>query len=234
MAAEFRERAGEILVLPFAAASSFMLHGLAQQLSGIAKVRVYDLPGHGLRFEEPMLCDARAVIDDLVHWVGNINGPLVLFGHCLGAFLAAEVRYVLREQGQCVGTVYSGYISDPPSRRKIEQSLSADRDALFELYVSEGLIRADSIPSDMEDYVKEMVWADSRLMKDMLRRDRKPFLQGDVPVVLWGDEDPLYRLYGMSDEAETRFSAGGHLYFLNDARSVVDAVRNTVALLEKA
>lgn len=221
----------EVLILPFAAASSFLLRGLAQRLEAAAPTRVYELPGHGMRFEEDLLQDTRSVVDDILAWIGPDPRPRVLFGHCLGAFLAVEVRQALQAKGIKAAIVFSGYISSPVSQGVLAQLLDGDKASMQALYLRKGLIRADEIPDGMEEYVCDIIWADSRLMADLLLRKPIPFAEGEVPRVLWGEDDPLFALYGASTDTVQELVPGGHLYFLDDASPVLNAVQRAAAAL---
>jgi surfactin synthase thioesterase subunit len=59
-----------------------------------------DLPGHGKRYRSPPLRDMRSLVavatEDVMAWAGP---PIALFGHSLGAVLAAEVARSMQRTG---------------------------------------------------------------------------------------------------------------------------------------
>ena len=84
-----------LVVFHHAGGSASTYHPLARALPADWDVLLFDLPGHGQRYAEPPLRDISALVDatvrDLAPHVAPGHPPYALFGHSMGAVMAAEV-----------------------------------------------------------------------------------------------------------------------------------------------
>lgn len=63
----------------------------ARHLAGDLEVWLPDLPGHGAtRAPDERLPDLHALVERTTRWLAALDGPLVLVGHSLGAWIARE------------------------------------------------------------------------------------------------------------------------------------------------
>jgi surfactin synthase thioesterase subunit len=81
-----------LIVFHHAGGSAAMFHPMHTELPAGWELVIVDLPGRGKCYAEPPIQDMPAlferVVDDVRPW---LDAPVALFGHSLGAILAAEV-----------------------------------------------------------------------------------------------------------------------------------------------
>ncbi len=78
-----------LFCIPFAGGSTYSYKGLSDKLHSSVHVTTLELPGHGLRFSEPLLSDSCAMVDDLYNQLkAELQEPYALYGHSLGSLLA--------------------------------------------------------------------------------------------------------------------------------------------------
>lgn len=89
-----------LMIFHHAGGSAAGYHGLSRELPPDWDVLLLDLPGRGRRHAEPLVKDMRALIEqavcDVREWT---DVPYALFGHSLGAIVAAEAGRELGRLG---------------------------------------------------------------------------------------------------------------------------------------
>jgi len=89
-----------LLCLPYSGASAMVYSRWRRTLPQWLHVQPVELPGRGARFDEPLHTDMGPLAMQLAReLLPSIKAPYALFGHSLGALLACEIAYALRELG---------------------------------------------------------------------------------------------------------------------------------------
>lgn len=89
-----------VIAFHHAGGSAAMYHPMSAGMPADWELLLLDLPGRGKRHAEPLLTDVPALVarvaEDVRPW---LDVPVALFGHSLGAILAAEVGRVCESLG---------------------------------------------------------------------------------------------------------------------------------------
>jgi surfactin synthase thioesterase subunit len=81
-----------IFAVPFAGGYKYSYQQLEKEEMSYFKLLVLELPGRGLRTEEPLLLSVEDMADDILRQIKNFNtGPFALMGHSLGALICWQV-----------------------------------------------------------------------------------------------------------------------------------------------
>ncbi len=87
-----------LLCFPFAGRGATLFRTWSGRLPAEVEVCPVNLPGREKRLNDPLVCDARTLVDELYPCVEeHTDLPLVLFGHSMGAVLAFELARRLSE-----------------------------------------------------------------------------------------------------------------------------------------
>lgn len=239
--------APRLVLLPHAGGNASYYFPFSQALSAYAEVLTVQYPGRQDRFAEPVPGSIEAMVDG-VHQALRpwLDGPLVLFGHSMGALVAFELARRLEAEsgsasdsgsasapGPLRGLIVSGRRS--PLVQRAEDGFPQDDDALFaqlgslagtdpRLLAHEGF-KELILPVLRGDYraVEEYRCAPGRALR--------------VPVsVLCGEQDPrvsVSEAMAWRDLAAAAFTfrgfPGGHFYLAEHQDAVVRAVREDLA-----
>lgn len=235
-----------LIVFHHAGGAAATYHGMAAALPADWELLVLELPGRGKRSAEPLVTSLPAllprVVADVLPWLAQA-APLALFGHSLGAILAAEVARACAQRGTPpVWVGISGRVA--PSLQGSAPRLSAMDDAtlLTELFALGGTpSRAQDIP-ELRARLLRIVRADISLLETYApAADRAPLASpittfagtGDVwaaPAAMapWARET--------RGTCHTRLYPGGHFFFLEAARgaSLASYTRDIVGEIARA
>lgn len=89
-----------LFCLPYSGASAMVYSRWRRVLPEWLLVRPLELPGRGMRMDEPLQRDIKALAAQLADEISTeLEGPYALFGHSLGGLLAFELAHALRERG---------------------------------------------------------------------------------------------------------------------------------------
>lgn len=93
----------QLFCLPCAGASAMMVLRWGRHLPSWIDLRPVELPGRGLRAEEPLLADMPALLEQLLTDIesdlGAGQGRFALYGHSMGGLLAYELSHLLLARG---------------------------------------------------------------------------------------------------------------------------------------
>lgn len=92
----------QLFLFPFAGGSSYSFNPLAEVLSEHFEIVALEMPGHGLRIQEPLTFAMRDVVKDLFKQViteMDMDSPYYFFGHSLGAVTAYVCTLELEKSG---------------------------------------------------------------------------------------------------------------------------------------
>ncbi|MCY0949826.1 thioesterase II family protein [Streptomyces sp. H27-S2] len=247
--------APRLVLLPHAGGNASYYFPFSQALSAYAEVLTVQYPGRQDRLAEPAPGSIGAMVDG-VHQALRpwLDGPLVLFGHSMGALVAFELARRLEAEagagsragsgsqagsgsrtgaGSLRGLIVSGRRS--PLLRRAEDACPPDDDALL---AQLGSLAGTDPRLLADDGFKELILpalrGDYRAV-DEYRCAPGPALR--VPVsVLCGEQDPRVSVPEAMAWRELAAGAftfrgfpGGHFYLAERQDAVVRAVREDLA-----
>ncbi|MGS2642886.1 alpha/beta fold hydrolase [Streptosporangium sp. LJ11] len=214
-----------LLVFHHAGGSAAAYYPLVHSLPPTWDLVLIDLPGRGKRHRVPTIGDMAGLVsvaaEDVLGWAGP---PIGLFGHSLGAIVAAEAARTVIE---CVDLAWLGVSARPAPDRRVRTALDrpdlSDEELLRELAgIGHVPGRIDEVP-EFRDRFLRLVRADLRALGSYRPAlDRTPLR---VPVTAFGGtQDPLAPPDSVAAwEQETtgsfrrRLFIGAHFYFLGTA-----------------
>lgn len=165
----------QLILFHFAGGNVYSFQFLTPYLTGF-NVKAVELPGRGKRMREPLIRDFDAAARDLYRQVSSIitEGPFMIYGHSMGAYLALRVANLLEHAGHYpTGLVVSGnagpgldksdkklrYLMDRTSFIKELQLLGGmpeellENEMLFEIF--EPILRADFEVTERNNLAEE-------------------------------------------------------------------------------
>jgi surfactin synthase thioesterase subunit len=97
-----------LVCFPYAGGAAATYHGWS--IGEDIEVHAVALPGRAQRLREPLLRDGGVLVDAISAELWALDGPLVLYGHSMGALVAWEVAHRLRAAGRrdLAGLVVAG------------------------------------------------------------------------------------------------------------------------------
>ncbi|MFE2518310.1 thioesterase II family protein [Streptomyces mirabilis] len=229
-----------VLFFPHSGGSAGSYQHLAAQLADMARTACVQYPGRAERQGEPLFADVHALADQMAEVLARVRegGPVIFFGHSLGAVVAYEVVRRMPDQRQIV-LVVSGHPA--PSRIRLPALDS----------VSE---RSEDPDEPLIDLIRSLGGADTELLgHPVLRRMFLPVIRGDLmahssyhpeadsavscPVVaLMGAMDPLtnsadVQAWGQHTSLSLRVHRlpGGHFFTNEHTEEVADILRRIMA-----
>ncbi|MFE1289833.1 thioesterase II family protein [Streptomyces sp. NPDC058751] len=107
-----------VLFFPHSGGSAGSYQHLAAQLADVARTACVQYPGRAERQQEPLFADVHVLADQVAEALARVGrgGPVIFFGHSLGAAVAYEVVLRVPDQRQTV-LVVSGHPA--PSRMRL-------------------------------------------------------------------------------------------------------------------
>lgn len=212
--------APQLVCFPHAGGSAACFRVLSAALTPAVDVPAVQYPGRQDRFAEPLLDDVHALADGAA---AAITGPVALFGHSLGAFVAFEVARRLEARGaRLLGLVVSGCRAPTVPRTT---RIRTDDELLAEVrrlsgtdprVLANAQLRSMVLPRLRSDYTAAATYR------------YRPGPDVSCPIVaLLGDDDPKVteaEARGWAEHTSGTFElttyAGGHFY-INDHRPAV-------------
>lgn len=214
-----------LIVFHHAGGSAAMYHPIIEQLPADWELLILDLPGRGKRHAEPPIRNASELIEQVVGDVRPwLDVPVALFGHSLGAILAAEVGRAWDRRGEPpVWVGVSGRVAPILQARARRLSTLDDASLLSEVLAVGGTpARVADIPELREHFLR-VVRADIAVLESYRPAPDRPAL--GVPVTAFaGTSDvwaPPTTMRPWAHETRGAFRLrefdGGHFYFLGPA-----------------
>lgn len=81
-----------LFCLPHSGASAMAYNRWRRSLPEWLHVRALELPGRGMRMDEPLQCDIKRLAHQLADEISpELDRPFAIFGHSLGGLLAFEL-----------------------------------------------------------------------------------------------------------------------------------------------
>ena len=96
-ASRYQQGAVRFVCFPYAGAGGGVFKSWESQLPDYVDLMVAELPGRGISFGDPLLCNMRDVVPQMADdFINYIDKPFVFFGHSLGALICFELCKELR------------------------------------------------------------------------------------------------------------------------------------------
>ncbi len=167
-----------LIVFHHAGGSAAMYHPMSAELPADWELLALDLPGRGKRHAEALIGSMpevlARVVDDVMPW---LDVPVALFGHSLGAILAAEVgRACERAGAPLVWVGVSGRVAPPVQAGMRRLSELDDSTLLAEVLALGGAPeRIGELPEFREHFLR-VVRADIALLESYRPASYRPAL----------------------------------------------------------
>ncbi|MFI9766445.1 thioesterase II family protein [Streptomyces sp. NPDC052415] len=232
----------KLLALPHAGGSAPYFLPLARALGSELDVLCVQYPGRLDRHREPAPTDLRDLADQVYKaLVSAPAGPVVLFGHSMGAVLGYEIARRLEDSGggELLGLIASGRRA--PHRFRAETVHLRDDDGIIaEIRELSGTEQGILDDEELLRLVLPALRADYRAVETYRHDSGAPPLAAPV-TALTGESDPRVSL----DDARAwqeltsgtfRFRSfpGGHFYLNAQPGAVTAAIRESVAAFRSA
>jgi medium-chain acyl-[acyl-carrier-protein] hydrolase len=221
----------QLFCLPYAGGTAAMFHRWTPAVPPGVTVVPIELPGHGLRREEPpvtaMHVLARRLADEIR---AQLTSPYALFGHSLGALLAFETARLLRRYAGEPAALFVSGRNAPSCRMPMRISQLMDEQLVAAAKAWGGLPpELASFPA-LQTRQLRLLRADLRLAEAYQRAPDEPLR---CPLTVFsGRVDPLVDRAGLAAwRAETTATTelvmvpGGHLFVHDPAFAPVLATR---------
>ncbi len=226
----------KLLALPHAGGSAPYFLPLARALAPRVDVLCVQYPGRLDRHREPPLTDLRELAERVYRaLVGEPVGPVVLFGHSMGAVLAYEIARRLERAGggELLGVIASGRRA-PHRFREETVHLRDDEGLIAEIRELSGTDKGILEDEELVRMVLPALRADYRAVETYRESPDVPPLAAPV-TVLTGESDPRVglddaRAWQELTSGAFRFRSfpGGHFYLNNRPGEVTAAVRESI------
>ncbi len=229
-----------VLCLPFAGAGASAFRRAQEYPADIVRIVPLQLPGRDERFAEPPFTDAVTAVDDLLPTALDLvaGSPAVaVFGHSLGAVLAFELAYRLRQlpQPDLVRVFVSGS-PGPWTRREVRATGMTDADFLLQVRGFAGYSHPALEHPELRDMLLPTLRADVEMHENYLAQ---PGQTVDVPIIsIRGSEDELVsREQAAQWQAastagcELREVPGNHMYLVDSPAELVRLMDSELAAL---
>lgn len=119
-----------LFCLPHSGASAMSYSRWRRSLPAWLHVRPLELPGRGMRMDEPLQCDIQRLASQLADEISlELDRPYALFGHSLGGLLAFELVHALRARGVSEPLALFASATAGPARRDVSEYTVAKTDA---------------------------------------------------------------------------------------------------------
>ncbi|MGY2224235.1 thioesterase II family protein [Pseudomonas gingeri] len=221
-----------LFCLPYSGASAMVYSRWRRKLPEWLQVRPLELPGRGMRMNEPLQVDiarlARQLADEIA---AELDRPYVLFGHSLGGLLAFELAHVLRARGLPAPLALFASATAGPARRDVsEYALAKTDEQLLERLRDLKGTPADALAnSDLMQMMLPILRADFLLCGSFQYGERASL---SVPIHVFGGKQDSVRvdeLLDWQEETATGFSLdmfeGHHFYLIEQEAALLRHLR---------
>lgn len=216
-----------LFCLPYSGASAMAYSRWRRLLPTWLQVRPLELPGRGMRMDEPLQSDIRALAGQLADEISpELDRPYALFGHSLGGLLAFELAHALRERGLPEPLALFASATAGPAHRDVSEYAVAKTNA----QLIERLRELNGTPEEVLANAELMHLMLPILRADFLlcgsfRHDRRAPLP--LPIHVFGGKQDSVRAEQLLDwQADTSraFSLDmfeGHHFFLHQQETAL-------------
>ena len=209
-----------LFCLPYSGASAMVYSRWRRSLPEWLQVRPLELPGRGMRMDEPLQSDIRRLASQLADEISvELDRPYALFGHSLGGLLAFELAHALRERGQPEPLALFASATAGPARRDVSEYAVAKTDAQLIARLRELNGTGEEVLANAElmQLMLPILRADFLLCGSFSHDQRSPL---PVPIHVFGGKQDSVRAGQLLDwqiDTSSVFSLDlfeGHHFFL--------------------
>ncbi|MBZ4019508.1 thioesterase II family protein [Streptomyces purpurogeneiscleroticus] len=229
-----------LLLLHHSGGSAQIFHELIDALPASVAPLVWELPGRGRRWREPLVTTVEDAVADLLRRTDELTGDFAVFGHSLGAYLGLALAAELdeRPRGARCTTLFASANAAPSNA-----VLPSPRSPLL-LNDEETFAMARRAGGDVDPRIRDhpmlgpwtanLLRADFSLTDTFLRRHRDTVTRADI-VTVCGTDDIFTPLQLKSWNAATTGShelltyPGGHFYLEQQAKPLAAAITPHIA-----
>ena len=216
-----------LLCLPYSGASAMVYARWRRVLPDWLQVCPLELPGRGMRMDEPLQRDISVLAAQLADQISqDLNGPYALFGHSLGGLLAFELAHVLRERGLPAPLALFPSGTAGPARRDVSEYAieKSDEQLIARLRELQGTAEEALANPELMQLMLPILRADFLLCGSFNYGEREPL---DMPIHVFGgkqDSVSAEQLLDWQADAASGFSLDmfdGHHFFIHQHESAV-------------
>ncbi|ELQ00623.1 alpha/beta fold hydrolase [Pseudomonas syringae pv. aptata] len=221
-----------LFCLPYSGASAMFYSPWRRKLPEWLNVRPLELPGRGMRMDEPLQTDIVQMASHLADEISaDLDKPYALFGHSLGGLLAFELAHVLRERGLPAPLALFASATAGPVRRDVSEYATAKTDAqlLDRLRTLKGTSENVITNQELMQLMLPILRADFLLCGSFVYGKREPL---SVPIHVFGgkqDSISVEQLLDWQEETCTGFSLdmfeGHHFYLVDEQTQLLRLLR---------
>ncbi|QJI28298.1 thioesterase [Pseudomonas sp. ADAK18] len=221
-----------LFCLPYSGASAMVYSRWRRALPEWLQVCPLELPGRGMRMDEPLQRDIKALAAQLALEISmQLDGPYVLFGHSLGGLLAFELAHALRERGLPEPLALFASGTAGPARRDVSEYAIEKTDAqlITRLRELKGTAEDALANHELMQLMLPILRADFLLCGSFHYGEREPLA---MPIHVFGGKQDSVRaeqLLDWQEDTTTGFSLdmfeGHHFFLMQQESSVLRCLR---------
>lgn len=224
----------KIFLVPYAGASVYVYYSWEKKFPYGYEVCLNELAGRGSRFNEPFYKSIDQAADELAKKIIenlNENDEYILFGHSMGATIAYEMYYKLREYGAKMPKhiFFSG--RKPPHTISEKYNIeNMNNDAFLEFVKKFGGLQNEFFDKQVKELFLPILREDFKLVDNYIYHPKNCKIDCNVSV-LYGKNDKFvskYELMKWTDVCENKINFygydGGHFFLNNQSEKIINLI----------
>jgi len=221
-----------LLCLPYSGASAMFYHRWRKRLPEWLHVQPLELPGRGLRMDEPLQRNLDALIKQLADEIArDLTAPYALFGHSLGGLLAFELVHALKARGLPEPLCVLVSATAGPARRDVSEyrEPKSDAELIGKLRSLQGTPEDALANQELLDLMLPILRADFLVAGSYQYAERAPL---QAPIHVFGGKDDSISVDELLDwqcETASGFSldmfSGGHFFLQTQEAPLLRCIR---------
>jgi surfactin synthase thioesterase subunit len=222
-----------LVCLPFAGAGASFYRPWAKLAGAHLDVLAVQLPGRERRIDDEPHRDVPSAVTEVLSDLRDVDGPLALFGHSLGAVLGYELAHRLVAAGRPLVRLFVSGSPEPASPRTERATGLPDAEFLATVSDFAGYTGEALADPEMLELVLPTLRADIEMHENYVAGTDDPL---DVPITaLRGSADTLVdadAVQGWAKVTSREFDhvelPGGHMYLTESAPLLVRFLADTL------
>lgn len=216
-----------LFCLPYSGASAMFYSRWRRDLPPWLQLRPLELPGRGMRMDEPLQRDIARLAEQLADEISaELDQPYAVFGHSLGGLVAYELGHVLRRRGLPAPLALFVSATAGPAHRDVSEYAvqKTDEQLLSRLRALQGTSEEALGNADLMALMLPILRADFLLCGSFRYGPREPL---PVPIHVFGGKHDAVRvdeLIDWQEETSSGFSLDmfdGHHFYLMDQQAAL-------------